>query len=634
MRFRYQQIMIIPILLISAGLHACKAKHVYHDTSSLDGAGGECLPAKSEKNGVPTRDAIVHQAKVSDHEIEAINKYTSDTYNASMYRDILQCSRDSRADFCLLFPSIVKDADLFASGIKKISETVPFVGDVYRGILISTKEIEKLKGLTGKTVGLAYEGKEAYTSSTRSIEFAKSWLDTLHQKKSKPSLDGPSEPQTKVLYKIKQCRGASIESIEPKGRAELQREVILPPTAYEYRSSSIQAGMLVLDLVEPGCTNFGLMSDGDGNSDEALESEVLRYIDLSEESPAAGLSLAQNCASRVEYDRSAKEKGKKIANDVLGAVDAVRQAEMAAINAPRDQVGSLREVVLQKQVMAKRAASSFKSALELMRFSPGRIIPIAGAAAEVIGLAMGIEEAVNIKKGGGSDAAAAAAVLGGWGLAGAIPAVIACEDCTPDEKAAAFFSGALGIDFTHLVVCPGKRCPHDKDLVQSYLGPDGSRDWSLRRIKRSCSDGYPIIGTAHAETQLNISCGTKNLAAQGIERYNYIENSYQEQRWNYDLSCGEGEYLAGISFGVTTHYGIKSILCASPKKSTIKLGGQCRRIEDAEACAADQFMRGIHVSRAYRNKGLMGVFVDRTNRDDDLREYGDHVKSVVCCSYK
>jgi hypothetical protein len=161
-------------------------------------------------------------------------------------------------------------------------------------------------------------------------------------------------------------------------------------------------------------------------------------------------------------------------------------------------------------------------------------------------------------------------------------------------------------------------------------------DWSLSRIKRSCPKGRPVVGTRHEggnPTNLDINCGEKQFEFSGAgPDYRYVENGYQEKRWGYALDCGDDEYLAGISYGVTTLYGIKSVLCAklpagSGDKSCHYLG------DNTQECSDGEYLKGMWVQRAFRDRGKIGVFVDTRGRQDDLAEYGDQIKGVSCCSY-
>jgi hypothetical protein len=48
---------------------------------------------------------------------------------------------------------------------------------------------------------------------------------------------------------------------------------------------------------------------------------------------------------------------------------------------------------------------------------------------------------------------------------------------------------------------------------------------------------------------------------------------------------------------------------------------------------AAEYLKGMWVQRAFRDKGKIGVFVDTRGRRGDLAEYGDQIKGVSCCSY-
>ncbi len=375
-----------------------------------------------------------------------------------------------------------------------------------------------------------------------------------------------------------------------------------------------------------GLNDFDTSDETNGLDNRVLMDEVFKYIDFEDQEKATeGFSLA-SCGTSLSIDQNARANGRQVGEDVARKVDEVRRAAQDLANLPSnassEAVSAAQQVLREKQLAAKAAAGAGKKLFQAAKFAGGKIIPVVGAAAEVVGLALGIAEAVDIKKNGGSDAAAAAAVLSGMGLAGAIPAVIACEDCSPDEKAAAFFSGFLGIDFTHLVVCPGKRCPRDEDLARF------SGDWSMRRVKRSCDYGHPATGTSHGWTQLQVLCSPKRTTHM-VSTYRFVDNGDKESRWHYPLYCNDDEYLAGVSFAVTTLYGIKSVLCAKPD---VPFGGRCQEIR-AESCPQHQFLRGIYVDRAYRDKGKMGVFCDRTQRNDDLFEYCDQISKIKCCDY-
>jgi hypothetical protein len=156
-------------------------------------------------------------------------------------------------------------------------------------------------------------------------------------------------------------------------------------------------------------------------------------------------------------------------------------------------------------------------------------------------------------------------------------------------------------------------------------------DWSPYRIKRSCGPGRPVVGTRHEgdnPTNLDIACGAPLTSSPS---YHTVENGYQEKRWGYALDCADGEYVAGISYGVTSLYGIKSILCAKVDQSKQR-NNTCHYLGDnTPECPDGSYMKGMWVERAYRDRGKIGVFVDPTNAD--LAEYGDQVKGVSCCSY-
>jgi hypothetical protein len=207
--------------------------------------------------------------------------------------------------------------------------------------------------------------------------------------------------------------------------------------------------------------------------------------------------------------------------------------------------------------------------------------------------------------------------------------VLACKDCSDNEKAAAFFSGFLGIDLTTLIVCPGRHCPADNDLAE-YKDND-KNDWSWRRIKKSCPIGTPVVGTIHSQWSLDIVCGGP-VTQPPLHQYYYRDNGHNETRMNYSLDCEKGDYVAGISFGVAGNvYGIKSILCAIPKGGRLK--GKCDYKDWRQACPAHQYIGGIHLQRHCRQAEYLGVFVNITGRNDDSVEYGDNIKGVSCCDY-
>lgn len=170
----------------------------------------------------------------------------------------------------------------------------------------------------------------------------------------------------------------------------------------------------------------------------------------------ASFSLA-DCmprASSVPIDQSYRKRAREVMATQKRAVATMAKIRAEIQRAPSSQVAqNLGKMLKVAQNTATVATQQFGKMMRLMTFAAGRIAPVAGAATMIAGIAVGIAEAVNIKQSGGSDAAAAAEVLSGMGLAGAIPAVIACGDCSPAEKAAAFFKGFFGIDFTERANC-------------------------------------------------------------------------------------------------------------------------------------------------------------------------------------
>jgi hypothetical protein len=497
-----------------------------------------------------------------------------------------------------------------------------------------------------------------------------SWADKMLDNEKKKM--GERVRNKKLIYEIKQCAGAAIETIEPVARGREQMEIIVPPSSFvitdikEYGSSTVGVFMQELgcksagltDLTDQTWTDDNGLQLADSNEDAIQQDPILKYFDFTVSAPEddAGSSLttvpldaSPSTNSRLNLtditttgftltgsgicpDPKVKEKVKKDFYRLDDAAKKVKAAQVAYNNAPNAEAQNAARARLKAaQTEATSAAKSLAplmKSVKVVRVASGalKLVPVLGYMAEGAALGIGIAEAVQIKQQGGSDSAAAAAVLSGFGIAGAIPAILACENCTPDEKAAAFFSGFFGIDFSSLVICPGKRCPQDQDLA----GFDG--DWSMHRVKRSCPRGVPVVGTSHDDVQINVICsGLKPLP---VSNYRYVDNNKWENRWSYDLQCGPNEYVAGLSFltsrGAPT-YGIKSILCAT---RTGTLSNTCKEVA-AESCPGHQFLRGVFLDRAHRSKGNIGTLCSKAvgqGRDDDQFEYCDHVKSVLCCN--
>lgn len=669
-------------LCLVLGSLSCKPKHGVTESSELDTTSDSCIPTQSSGGsspasgnkfgeGVPSAQAIKNIG-VTDDEIKAIHEYTSSTTSSSFIREVLQTTDPKDLDIYrgIFGKNYVEISNHFRSGITKISTKLPFRGTVWRGIVVYQKDIDVLRKFHAekKPIGLSFDQTQAYTSSTRNKDFAMKWADNMLQEEKAKLNDKVRDKR--LIYEIKQCKGAPIETIEPLGRGKEQMEVILPPAAFsiidikDYGSSTV--GVL---LQEIGCKSASLtdltdetafavdgLSLADGQNDR--QDPILSYFDFSVSAPdndnsssltdlvptpppsiapgfnlkssdQVGFGLADN---KVCPDPKLKEKLKKDFARMDEAANKVKKAQKAynsATNAAEQNAARLALKAAQGE--ATNAAKGFGSAMKTVRVAKVasgalKLVPVVGYLAEGAALGMSIAEAVEIKKNGGSDSAAAAAVLAGYGIAGAIPAILACENCTPDEKAAAFFSGFFGIDFSSLVICPGKKCPQDQDLA----GFNG--DWSLNRVKRSCPKGIPLAGTSHGDVQINTIC--TSLHPLPVTDYRYVENGKWESRWSYDLKCDQNEYLAGISFLTsrgTPTYGIKSILCA---KTSQGLGNSCTEVA-AESCPSHQFLRGIFLDRAHRSKGNMGTLCSKAvgqGRDDDQFEYCDHVKSVWCCN--
>ena len=626
----------LPLMLVGA----CKGQTAPKATSVVQGTEASCggsLPEALPKPGeVPSRAMIRETAKVTDSEVAAINRYTSDTIYASIYKEVLQCVRkEDLSNVCMFGPNMLKMAAEFETGVQKIAKTMPFVGVVYRGMLVSEKAAVKLKGLVGKTLGLAEEGGEAYVSSSRSLDFAKNWVKNLERAKQKATL-GDSISSWKVVYVIHQCSGASIEGIEPAVRAVTQKEVVLPPSKYRFAAARIAEEILYLTLYEARCAGLGLTDESLSVVATPTAEPAARNFSL-----AGAVPIVLPCPRPEDKDRYKRSYDdlKKSVDDVKAKQTRYTAASEAAAtdSAKVAEQAAARAALVEAQKSAQTASSAFSEAVESLR--PVRavtgelsLVPGVGELLQAAAFAVTIAEAVDIKKQGGSDAKAAAAVLSGLGIAGAVPALLACQDCSPSEKAAAFFSGFFGVDFTGLVVCPGKRCPADDDLAGYADG--NSTDWSAKRIKRSCPKGQPVVGTIHKDVEVKTICGRGTpVALDAKSPYHYVENGHQESRWHYPLECGDGEYLAGISFYVGTIYGIKSVLCARPAEP---LKGSCVAIR-GDSCPQDKFMRGIHVDRAYHDRGKMGVVCYGTlasnGREDDRFEYCDQVSQVTCCNY-
>jgi hypothetical protein len=490
-------VLVCTISSILLTLTFCKqSKDTFSDLSVAGGGACGAGPVSVTKPGqVPTREMIVQTAKVLPEEIAAINHYTHDTTGAGFIKHALQCAKKGDySDFCFFEINYPKLSQVFESGIKKISETIPFVGTVYRGITVSRKAADTIKGQVGKVIGLGFNGDAAYTSASRSLEFAQSWARKLNDSAKAQALGGSTIDTLELILAIQQCRGASIEAIEPAARAAAQKEVILPPSKYRFTSARMAEGRLVLEAVEAGCKDFGLVEDlgidgqliasigdhsiaspkdlqetvtwlGQGTSgslsldrlNASIDPEILAVFEPSRKGPQQGFGLVDTCVG------GADENARKASYDQVKKLNAYKKwlgNLQEKINTVSDLAEKNRLVQNYQKVQAQANAvlDEFSTAMKYLKFG-AKITAVAGAAAQVVGWALGIAEAVDIKKTcttGDCDAKAAAAVLSGMGIAGAIPAVLACDNCSPQQKAAAFFKGFFGIDFAAQAKCaPG-----------------------------------------------------------------------------------------------------------------------------------------------------------------------------------
>ncbi len=511
----------------------CKQPKI-ESSDILVGGGAVCEAGKIDapKPGqVPTREMIVQAAKVLPEEIAAINRYTSSTLDTSIFKETLQCIKKGNiSDICLFRIDYNKLTQQFESGIKKISETVPFVGVVYRGITIDSKVAATIKAQVGKVVGLGHAGEVTYSSASRSLEFVKGWTGRIKASLNEEAL-GKTFDSLELIYVIQQCRGAAIESIEPPTRGALQKEVILPPSKYRFSSTRMDQGRMILEVVEEGCQNFGLVADlgtdGELIADigdptiasprdllepatwagqeipstisldrlgESIDPEILAVFESSSGSQQVGFGLADTCVGGVE------EKARKSSFDQVKKLNAYKKwlgNLQSKINTVADLAEKTRLVknYQQVQTQAKAVLNEFSTSMKYLKFG-AKITAAAGAAAQMVGWALGIAEAVDIIKtctSGNCDAKAAEAVLSGMGIAGAIPAVIACDNCSPQQKAAAFFKGFFGIDFA-----AEAKCAPGFEAVGGYICR-----------KTGCEPGYTdLAATCHLPAKIITSLFT------------------------------------------------------------------------------------------------------------------------------
>jgi hypothetical protein len=248
----------------------------------------------------------------------------------------------------------------------------------------------------------------------------------------------------------------------------------------------------------------GSSSDASGacltlSEGENLPPEILDYFDFG--TVEGGLNLAGVCSNRLpRADENSKKTTQNAVKDIKQSIDEMQRAQ-AAMDATPDS--AVRAAQLERfniaRGKAKVAVSTTRGIFNKIKIVGGRIVPYAAAAAEVAGFALGIAEVVQTGKTGVD---AAAIIMEGLGIAGGIVAVAACDNCTPDQKAAAFFKGFFGIDFTLKARCvPGFEAI-GSNICRKIGCPPGYRDDGA-----TCFSDAKIIGSANAECPWYDKCG-------------------------------------------------------------------------------------------------------------------------------
>lgn len=679
----FLKIRLLVIYLILFNANACKSINHPGNDANLSGTTPACLPSPSKASGSADLNALLSKVNNNSHvnlDSLGINRQIR-TFSKREFDDVFSKLNDPNVESAFEYwfkggyteinarqsKEGMRNWDLLNKGYQAMKAKYPNAFEnystVYRGLKMTPDSMKQLlntylsPSTRSNPVFLGRNNTQVWASSSRRPIIAR---------------DFAAKGEYSVVMQIKQKSGIAIESLSTNTGFSHEKEVLLPPSA-KFKVTSIHplegngarnqylvvmeevggASLHLLDDEEVTNTpELGLIDDQGDQDDPILKYFVFDQVAPNDDesgtltelapnsvpSPNTGLNLAGSSpnsfaltGSSVCTDQRLKENVIKQFNQVDEAAKKVKAAQAAYNNAPNEEAqraarASLRAAQTEATNATKSLAPYIKSVKVIRASGALKLVPVLGYMAEGAALGMGIAEAVQFKQNGGSDSAAAAAVLSGYGIAGAIPAILACENCTPEEKAAAFFSGFFGIDFSSLVICPGQRCPKDDDLA----GFDG--DWSMNRIKRSCPRGVPAVGTSHGEVEINLICsGLKPLP---VTNYRFVDNSKWESRWSYDLKCEQNEYVAGISFltsrGAPT-YGIKSILCATRMGN---FSNTCSEVA-AESCPGHQFLRGIFLDRAHRSKGNIGTLCSKAvgqGRDDDQFEYCDHIKSVWCCN--